>query len=245
MSSARLRGRGGAVSSESSQWNVRHCADSGPPRGDRRRRAIRPWTKPRSRRARQSLGRPHRFEAMALRHRRRSLPGKARLRSCRESLFELDSGRVKRPLVVVLDIVERLRQEFRGNRQRRVFRDWQRDLLSGRAVEVVHAHHPIDDEVGGQTMVVRLFDRAWSDTHRDDPDRLVFSENRVILRRRQNPVEGGIPGRGVRSVHAELGHSESLPHAKLSRQAQGLLPPLNGDSRRGRRAHCGHWATVY
>jgi hypothetical protein len=51
------------------------------------------------------------------------------------------------------------------------------DLLSGRAVEVAHAHQPIDDEDGWQTMVVRLFDRAWSDTHRDDPDRLVLVEN--------------------------------------------------------------------
>jgi hypothetical protein len=69
-------------------------------------------------------------------------------------------------------------------------------------------------------MVVRLFDRAWSDAHRDDPDRRVLVENRVILRRRQNPVEGGIPGRGVRSIHTELGHSESLPHAKLSRHEE-------------------------
>jgi len=54
-------------------------------------------------------------------------------------------------------------------------------------------------------------DRAWSDTHRDDPNRLVLVENRVILRRRQNPVEGGIPGRGVRSVPAELGYSQGFP----------------------------------
>ena len=30
-------------------------------------------------------------------------------------MFELDPGRVKRPCVEVLDIVERLRQKFRGD----------------------------------------------------------------------------------------------------------------------------------
>ena len=49
----------------------------------------------------------------------------------------MDPGRVKRPRDEVLDIVKRLRQEFSGDRQRRVLGDWQRDLLSGRAVEVL------------------------------------------------------------------------------------------------------------
>jgi hypothetical protein len=62
----------------------------------------------------QSLGRPLRFEAMALRH-RRDLPVEARLRCRWEPMFELDPGRVKRPRVEVLDIVERLRQKFRGD----------------------------------------------------------------------------------------------------------------------------------
>jgi hypothetical protein len=71
-------------------------------------------TRMRSTRARQSLGRPLRFEAMALRH-RRGPPVEARLRCRWEPMFELDPGRVKRPRVEVLDIVERLRQKFRGD----------------------------------------------------------------------------------------------------------------------------------
>ena len=44
-----------------------------------------------------------------------------------------------------------------------------------------------------------------------------------MLRRRQNPVEGGIPGRGVRSVPAELGYSQGFPtryyQSSVGRQA--------------------------
>src|ERR1700733_11826793 len=67
-----------------------------------------------STRARQSLGRPFRFEAVALRH-RRGPPVEARLRCRWEPMFELDPGRVERRRVEVLDIVERLRQKFRGD----------------------------------------------------------------------------------------------------------------------------------
>ena len=58
---------------------------------------------------------PLRFEAMALRHQRRTSPSKACLICRWKPMFELDPGRVKRPCVEVLDIVERLRQKFRGD----------------------------------------------------------------------------------------------------------------------------------
>ena len=121
----------------------------------------------------------------------------------RKALLELDPGRVERLGIGILDVVQRLRREFDGDRELDVLRQGQRDLLMGRAVEVVQLHHAVDDEHRGALMVVRLLDRAGKDGNGDDADDVILVKHLVVLRRRQDAVQSRVPCRGIAAIHAD------------------------------------------
>jgi hypothetical protein len=53
---------------------------------------------------------------------------------------------MKRLRIEILDIVQRLRQEFEGDRKLDLLGDGQRDLLSAEAVEIAQVHQTVDDK---------------------------------------------------------------------------------------------------
>ena len=99
--------------------------------------------------------------------------------------------------------MERLRQEFEGNRKFGILRNWQRDFVASRAIEIAQFYKSVDNKNCGQPVMVRFFDGARSDAYRDDPDRVILVEDSMILGRGKHAVESGVPRGRVGAVRIE------------------------------------------
>lgn len=81
-------------------------------------------------------------------------------------------------------------------------------------------------------MMAGVLDRAWSDADRNDADRVVLVENPLIVGRRRQAIESGVPLDWIDSIHAEQCHSPIPPSAQKGMTWQGPFL-LSSEASRG------------